>query len=456
MSGDDQDDDRGKPAADEAKAPEPAPEPARARPGRDWIGLVAGASKWVGLKPVRVRWKLENWRRGREQGRRRREQRADHIHYQHKTCDSCGAVQDRDATVCSRCGERLGRRGFQVLRRFGILAPQWLSMSSLLGAAFVLAFARVVLAAGGGIGDLFGLDPNVLFRFGGNFAPAVEMGERWRWLTACFLHGGLLHLGFNLFALSVVGPQVEALFGRLQMLFLFVATGVVGFIGSAWAGPVVVSIGASGGIMGLIGVAAGWGHRDGTTRGQALRNDMLKWSAYTFVFGFFLHADNWAHLFGLLPGLAFGMAVRPGAWQARAMAPLRAAAGVAGVAAALAALVLIARPPAADLGETFAGHEIGERLRPYVEICSLEWKGDHAGAALRLGASQRDGSGPPIDPANLAQECASVTGMLEDCRRGAAAPPDFQSGAGDPAQRYRVFCRALERAFESAPPPPRP
>jgi rhomboid protease GluP len=449
MSGaDDQDRDRGEP--DQAS---PEPEPERKRPGRDWIGVIAGASKWIGLKPVRVRWKLENWQRRRGQARRRREQRADHIRYAHKTCDSCGAVQDRDATVCSRCGEQLGRRSFQVMRRFGVLAPEWLSMSSLLGAAFVLAFARVALAAGGGIGDLFGLDARLLFEYGGNFAPAVEMGERWRWLTACFLHGGLIHLGFNLFALSVVGPQIEALYGRLQMLFLFVATGVVGFIGSGWAGPAIVAIGASGGIMGLIGVAAGWGHRDGTARGQALRNDMLKWAAYTFVFGFFVHADNWAHLFGLLPGLAFGVAVPPAAWRARAMAPLRALAGVVGVAAALAALFLIARPPAMNPTEDDQVDAIADNLRPYAEMCSLEWKGEHDRALERMRALH-GGAGSESDAAKLRGECEPYGVFLDQCRQGTASPIGPAAG-DDPARAVRIQCRAMERAFGSASPPGR-
>ena len=306
----------------EANASPPPPKPPpRPDEGRDWIDTVADLSKWIGLNPMRVRWKLSNWRRRRGHAQRRREQHALHVRYQHKTCDSCGAVQDRDATVCSRCGERLGGRGVQVLRRFGVLAPEWLSMSSLLGLAFVLAFARTLLASEGGLGDILGLDPRLLFEYGGNFAPAVEAGEYWRWLTACFLHGGIIHLGFNLFALAVIGPQVEALYGRLSMLFLFIATGVVGFIGSGAAGPVAVGIGASGGLMGLVGVAAGWGHREGTGHGRAVRNDMLKWSAYVFVFGFFIRADNWAHLFGLLPGLVFGYSGLSGRCRADEHAP---------------------------------------------------------------------------------------------------------------------------------------
>ncbi len=433
-------------AASTPAEPKPAPE----REGRDWIDTAAGMAGRLGFNAVRVRWKLENWRRRRTQARRRREQRAEHVHYQHKTCDSCGAVQDRDAVVCSRCGKRLGGRSFQVLRRFGLLAPEWLSMSSLLGLAFVLAFARVLLASEGGFGDLLGFDPRLLFVHGGNFAPAVEAGEYWRWLTASFLHGGLIHLVFNLFALAVVGPQVEALYGRLQMLFLFVATGVVAFMGSGWAGPVAVGIGASGGLMGLVGVAAGWGHREGTGHGRAVRNDMLKWSAYVFVFGFFIQADNWAHLFGLLAGLAFGYTVRPATWKLRALLPLRAATGAAGIVAAIVALVLIARPPVSmDEVNAPASDEVAGRLQPYAEICRLHWQGDEAGAIARA----KELSGAAALPAEQVRElCDSFIQSREECRRGGAPPPDLAGGGGDAARMWRVYCDAIEQVFGSAPP----
>jgi rhomboid protease GluP len=428
------------------------PPPSRQEEGRDWVDTVSTAAGWLGFNRVRVRWKLDNWRRRRGQARRRREQRSEHIHYQHKTCDNCGAVQDRDAAVCSRCGERLGGRRLQVLRRFGVLAPEWLSMSSLLGFAFVLAFARTLMASEGGLGDMLGLDARLLFEYGGSFAPAVEAGEYWRWLTACFLHGGIIHLGFNLFALAVVGPQVEALYGRLQMLFLFIVTGVIGFVGSAWFGPGVVSIGASGGLMGLVGVAAGWGHREGTGHGRAVRNDMLKWSAYVFVFGFFIQADNWAHLFGLLPGLAIGYAIRPRAWKLPALLPVRAAAGVVGAVAAAVALVLIARPPVNVVDkEQQAAAQLERRRQAYADICRLHWQGDTAGAVTRARAlADEDAAAPAGD---VGEMCDGFIQAREQCRSGAAPPAELAGTGGDAARTWRSYCDAIEQMFGDAPPP---
>jgi hypothetical protein len=129
------------------------------------------------------------------------------------------------------------------------------------------------------------------------------------------------------------------------MLFLFVATGVLANLGSTLAGLDGVGIGASGGLMGLVGVAAGWGQRRGGA-GHKVRNDMLKWAAYVVLFGFFIGADNRAHVAGLAAGFACGYALRPEAWRRPALAPLRGLAGLAGLAAAAAALLLIARAPA--------------------------------------------------------------------------------------------------------------
>jgi rhomboid protease GluP len=324
-----------------------------------------------------------------------------------------------------------------------------MSMSSLLGLAFVLAFARVVLASKGGFSDLFGFDARLLFVHGGNLAPALEAGDYWRLLTASFLHGGIIHLGFNLFALAVVGPQVEALYGRLQMLFLFVATGVVAFAGSAWAGPPIVAIGASGGLMGLVGVAAGWGHREGTGQGRAIRNDMLKWSAYVFVFGFFIQADNWAHLFGLLGGLAFGYSVRPRAWKLRELVPLRAATAAAGIVATVIALVMIARP-AITLAELDAParYQPNPQLQSYLEICRPHWQGDEAGAIAR--AKEMRVAAAPDEVRGL---CDQLVQLREACRRGDAPPPDVAGGGGDALQDWRDFCDASEQLFGPAPTP---
>ena len=149
------------------------------------------------------------------------------------------------------------------------------------------------LLAGQGMGAFLSFDAHTLLEFGGRWTPALLAGEWWRLGTCVFLHAGLWHIGFNVFALLQIGPAIEEQFGKARMVFLFMLTGIFAALGSAFIGPWGVGIGASGAIMGLIGAAVGWGHREGTTQGRLLRNRMLKWTAYVFIFGCLYAAEAW-------------------------------------------------------------------------------------------------------------------------------------------------------------------
>ena len=310
---------------------EPKPDPDA------WIEKVVTVAGALGFNPMRVRWKLIRWQDNRRKAQRRREQWVTHVRYEHKTCPVCSAIQDRDEKVCTACGAALTRRGIQVLQRIGLTAPEVLSMSTLLALAILGVYLRVWLAAGGGLGSP---PVRLLEVFGGHW-PEATAGEPWRLVTAVFLHAGLWHLGFNLIAIATIGPRIEALYGRLTLLMVFVVSGALANVGSELMGLSGVGIGASGGVMGLVGAAAGYGQRQGTAGGRALRDDMVKWAAYTFVFGFWVHADNWAHAFGLVLGAAFGYALRPAAWAHPRLLPFRALGKVIGAAGAIAALAII-------------------------------------------------------------------------------------------------------------------
>jgi rhomboid protease GluP len=315
-----------------------------------WIERVVNIAGGLGFNKMRLRWKLIRWQDHRRKKARHRAQVVAHITYAHKICHECGAVQDKDEAVCTRCGVKLGRRGFQVLERIGLAMPVPISMSTLLAIAVLGAYARVWVAGGGGLSAPSG---SLLIGFGGRWPPAMS-DEPWRLVTSMFLHAGLLHLAFNILAIASVGPRIEELYGRTTMLGLFIVTGVLANLGALQVGQFAIGIGASGGVMGLIGAAAGAGHRAGTGSGRALRDSMLKWSAYTFFFGFAAGADNWAHLFGAVAGAAFGLLIRPEAWTRRALLPVRAAVGFVGLVATIGAVAIIVTrtpPPPAETPE---------------------------------------------------------------------------------------------------------
>jgi len=429
---------------------------AEREPDDEWIEKVVKLGSAFGMNPMRTRWKLIRWQERRRKAARRREQQVDHVRYQHKTCDTCGAVQDRHETTCSRCEAKLGRRGVQVLRRIGVGVPEALSISTLLALALIGVYVRVLAAAGGGLGSP---PVDLLFQFGGHW-PAAVADEPWRLVTAMFLHAGLWHLAFNLLAIAMIGPRIESLYGRMTMLCLFVATGTLAGVGSGAIGLDGVGVGASGGVMGLIGVAAGYGHRQGTWVGRTLRNDMLKWSAYTLLFGFFINADNWAHAFGGVTGAIFGYLVRPERWKVPALVPLRAFVELAGAVAAVGALVIIfTRTPSA--ADRFA--EPRPTYEPYAKICRLHFAGDRVAARGAFDALEKRPSAlvaedsaagrqwrrskeaseifPGDDP--VAVMCENLLVTRQWCRDGRFD----DRGSGASASPLPELCATIESAF---------
>lgn len=96
-------------------------------------------------------------------------------------------------------------------------------------------------------------------RFGALYAPLVfEYGQWWRLFTAMWLHFGIQHIGSNMLSLFAIGPYVEAYFGRVRYLILYVFAGLCGnllvYFSDLGSGRYSVSAGASGAICGLLSV----------------------------------------------------------------------------------------------------------------------------------------------------------------------------------------------------------
>jgi rhomboid protease GluP len=326
--------------------------------GPDWVESIVQLAAGLGFNPVRVRWRLLRMQDRLTKLRERAQRRVQHSRWQHKVCGACGAVNDRSERKCVQCGARLGARWVDALARLGVLPKTPGRATVLLAALILLCFAREMSTCG--ISALVSPSGYCLIRMGGNMTwqvlvqglhpgLATQLGagqapEYWRLGTAMFLHIGIIHLLFNLAALAQVGPMVEELLGSGRMLVLYLGTGLVGNWLSSRYGNYSVSAGASGAIMGLCGVVAGWGQRDGTSVGRNSRNHMVRWAIYTVLFGVFVRGDNWAHCGGFLAGALPGLLVKP-AWLRRSRASgLDLAMGTTGVlsAVALAALVVLA------------------------------------------------------------------------------------------------------------------
>lgn len=162
------------------------------------------------------------------------------------------------------------------------------------------------------VGSFASLDAETLYLFGAKYGPAIRAGEWWRLVTAGFLHGGLLHILMNSWALFSLTTEVEALFGTRRFLVMYFFCIVAGFAASTWWSP-ALSIGSSPGILGLLGVLIATLTRNRSGLGQIMRQQYILWAVYGVAIGFLpgLAIDNAAHLGGLGAGLAAGFLIAP-------------------------------------------------------------------------------------------------------------------------------------------------
>jgi len=186
-----------------------------------------------------------------------------------------------------------------VRLRVPLATPRW--------AYVILAVNLLVFAVSWLIGG------DVVLNMGAKVNQAIVAGEFWRLVTPIFLHIGLLHIGFNSYALWIFGPRVEQPYGRGRFLLIYFLSGVSASAFSFLLSP-NPSVGASGAIFGLIGVTGAYlyRYRNQLVAGKSQLANILSVVAYNLFFGFVVPGvDNWAHLGGLLAGLALGWFMAP-------------------------------------------------------------------------------------------------------------------------------------------------
>jgi rhomboid protease GluP len=155
-------------------------------------------------------------------------------------------------------------------------------------------------------------DLRVLVDFGAKVNQLIAQGEVWRLFTAMFLHIGVIHLLFNLYALNALGPLVEGYFGHLRFGAIYFLGGLFGSLAS-YAFSAAISAGASGAIFGLAGASTVYFLRyreNFGTRGRMLLQNMLLVIGINIVFGLSVPGiDNWGHMGGLVGGavVAYGL-----------------------------------------------------------------------------------------------------------------------------------------------------
>jgi membrane associated rhomboid family serine protease len=240
-----------------------------------------------------------------------------------KLCPACGSLVGTTATKCHQCGASLTFSLAAASRSLERLMPTTspatyaiLTFSCLLYAVSLLATIREsgFVAPGGGLFGLFslgGIRGDVLARLGASLPlfgfPGIpgDLAQPWRFVMAVFLHGGLLHIGFNMWVLMDVGPAIEELYGSARYLFIYVVTGIGGYMLSSATGH--FSVGGSGALLGLIGVLLAVTSGRRSIGMQMLRSQIIKWLIYIAILGLVIRGiDNFAHLGGFITGFALG------------------------------------------------------------------------------------------------------------------------------------------------------
>ena len=149
----------------------------------------------------------------------------------------------------------------------------------------------------------------MILNFGLHPEYVTTYHQFYRLITSMFLHGSVLHILFNMYALYIIGPQVENFYGRWKYGLIYILSGIFGSLFSilftkSW------SVGASGAIFGLLGSILYFGYHYRIYLGDVIKSQILPVILVNLLLGFMSTGiDNAAHIGGLLGGIAASMLV---------------------------------------------------------------------------------------------------------------------------------------------------
>jgi rhomboid protease GluP len=233
-----------------------------------------------------------------------------------RLCPACGQLVGAEQNRCGACGTSLTFSLAAASRGLAGLMPQPHPVTKLVIGLNFFMFVVCLAATYSATQQLSlmgSISGQVLLRLGSRDTVDLLFRQQWwRLVTAIFLHANLLHIAMNTWVLVDLGPALEDVYGSARYLFLYVATGICGFVAStAW--DIVLrrpgaSIGASGAIMGLAGLQLAISSQRGSAYFQMMRAALLRWILIVFAIGFlpFVPMDNAAHFGGLVSGYMLG------------------------------------------------------------------------------------------------------------------------------------------------------
>ncbi len=230
-------------------------------------------------------------------------------------CPSCGKLIGVSEQECPFCGAKnpsLFGYAPVIQRWFG----RRLDLISLIVTTcvvlYIVALALepdAILHPQGGFFGLLAPGSRALYQLG--MTGGLAWTQHWWWtlLTAIYLHGGLLHIFFNIMWIRNLGPTVDEAYGPARAFVIFSIAGAVGFLVSNLAAG-TPTIGASGSIFGLLAALIVYNRRTGS---HAMTQQLWQWAIIMFVMGFVMSAvNNWAHAGGFAGGWVTAQFMRLG------------------------------------------------------------------------------------------------------------------------------------------------
>jgi len=222
-----------------------------------------------------------------------------------------GAIANRLAWLLKESGH-----DFAARRQFNRARGAYATYLPLVTNALLVITVAVFLidsALGGGLSMLGGGGP--LLEAGFVAAPQVAAGEWWRILTSAFLHLGIVHIGFNMYALWLFGPVIEELYGHVEYLAIYLLCAAGGSVLTILAMPDSAAVGASGAIFGLLGLAFAVSWRRHLVMSRAARATLQQAGGLiliNLVITFSVPQISWTgHVGGLLLGVVIGLLLAP-------------------------------------------------------------------------------------------------------------------------------------------------
>lgn len=150
---------------------------------------------------------------------------------------------------------------------------------------------------------------DVVASFGANYAPFVKSGKFYVLITSMFIHGNLIHLLFNMYALYIIGPQVESFYGKIKYLAIYFGSGILGALLSDIFLQNSISVGASGAIFGLLSSIVYFGYHYRAYLDTVIRSQIMPLIIFNIFLGIVIpNIDTFCHIGGLIGGVLVSMA----------------------------------------------------------------------------------------------------------------------------------------------------